>query len=63
MAAGLVGALAGLVLALAYVAFARALSRRVELDDTRKALKVSALVQVVLLPLMGFAAGRLLYGD
>ena len=63
MSAGLMGAAAGLVLALGYMVFARALSRRVELEDTRKALRVSAVVQIVLLPLMGYAAGRLIYGD
>jgi hypothetical protein len=63
MSAGIIGALAGLVLALGYLAFARALSNRVELEDTRKALNVSAAVQIVLLPVMGYAAGTFAFGD
>ena len=63
MSAGIIGALVGLVLALGYLGFARALARRVELDDTRKALNVSAIVQIVLLPAMGYAAGTFAFGD
>jgi phosphate/sulfate permease len=63
MSAGIVGALVGLALALGYLAFARALGRRVELEDTRKALNVSAIVQIVLLPVMGYAAATFAFGD
>ena len=63
MTPGIIGALVGLVLALGYVAFARSLSRRVELEDTRKALKTSAIVQIVLLPVMGYVAGTFAFGD
>jgi hypothetical protein len=63
MSAGVLGALAGLALALGYLVFARALGRRVELDDTRRALNVSAIVQIVLLPVMGYVAATFAFGD
>jgi biopolymer transport protein ExbB/TolQ len=57
LSASLIGAGLGLVAALVSVAFLRALSARVDLPETRQALKVSGLVQLVALPLMGWFAG------
>ena len=63
MSANLIGALLGLVAALASAAFLRALAARVELPETKQALKVSGAVQLVLLPVLGWFAGSVFAGD
>ena len=63
MSAGLIGAATGLAVALGSVAFLRALSNRVDLPETRHVLKVSGLVQLVALPLMGWFAGSYFAGE
>jgi len=49
-----IGALIGLALALAEIVFLRALAARVDLPETRRALKVAGLVQLVLFPAIGW---------
>lgn len=63
MSAALIGALAGLVVALAELVFLRALTRRVELAETKRALNVAGAVQLVLLPVAGWLIGPLVVGD
>jgi drug/metabolite transporter (DMT)-like permease len=59
----LIGALVGLVIALGFAAFSVALGRRVDLDDTRKALRVSALIQLIVLPVAGWFVAPAIFGD
>ena len=63
MSVALAGALAGLVLALIELLFLRALSRRVDLPETRTALGVAGMVQIVLFPVMGWFISPLLFGE
>jgi hypothetical protein len=58
-----VGALAGLALALAELLFLRALSRRVDLPETKAALRVAGRAQLVLLPTAGWFAAPYLFGE
>lgn len=63
MSAGLIGAFLGLGAALASAGFLHALAGRVDLPETRRALHVSAVVQIVLLPVVGWFAGPLIAGE
>ncbi|MCO6050731.1 hypothetical protein NGM99_13165 [Mesorhizobium sp. RP14(2022)] len=63
MNAAMVGAGAGLILALAEFAFFQMLAKRVDLPETRKALRVTAILQIVLFPVVGWFVGPLLFGD
>lgn len=63
MSLSVIGALVGLVLALAFAAFSKILSGRVDLEDTRRALRISALVQIVILPVAGWFIAPALFGD
>ena len=63
MTSGLIGAIVGLGIALVDIVVLRALSRRVDLDETRKVLAVTGWSQLVLLPAAGFAVGHYLFGD
>ena len=63
MSVALAGALAGLGLALLEFLFLRALSRRVDLPETRTALAVAGMVQVVLFPVLGWFAAPYLFGE
>jgi hypothetical protein len=63
MSVGATGALLGLMAALASCLFLRALSGRVDLPETKQALKVSGAVQLVVLPVMGWFAGSFIAGD
>ena len=63
MSLPMIGALVGLVIALGFAAFSFALSRRVDLDETRKALHVSALIQLIVLPVAGWFVAPALFGD
>ncbi|PZO76759.1 MAG: hypothetical protein DI629_15550 [Mesorhizobium amorphae] len=57
------GAGLGLALALAELLVIRALSRRVDLPETRQALRVAAMVQIVLFPVAGWFILPLVFGD
>jgi hypothetical protein len=63
MSLSLIGALAGLLIALGFAAFSFALGRRVDLDETLKALHVSALIQLIVLPVAGWFIAPALFGD
>lgn len=63
MSAPMAGLLLGLVLAVGFFLFSRALSRRVELEETRQALRISSMVQFVIMPGLGYLAGWLITGD
>ena len=63
MSVSVIGALVGLAAALASMAFLNALAKRVDLPETKRALKVSGAVQLVLLPVMGWFAGSVFAGE
>jgi hypothetical protein len=63
MSAPVIGALVGLGIALVSFAFLRTLAGRVELDDTKRVLNVTGLVDLVLFPVVGWLAGTFIWGD
>jgi hypothetical protein len=63
MSLPLIGASVGLLIALGFAAFSFALGRRVDLDETRKALHVSAMIQLIVLPVAGWFIAPALFGD
>ena len=63
MGASVIGALVGLLIAAADYFLLRLLASRVDLDDTKRVLKITGLSQFVLLPIVGWFAGPFLVGD
>lgn len=63
MSAPLIGALLGVLIAAADYAVLNMLARRVDLDDTKKALRVTGLVQFLLLPAVGWFAAPYVIGE
>jgi hypothetical protein len=63
MSAGIVGALIGLVIAIADFALLRLLASRVELPETKRVLNVTGLSQLVLLPIVGYFVAPLFAGE
>jgi hypothetical protein len=63
MSAGIVGALIGLVIAIADFALLRLLASRVELPETKRVLNVTGLSQLVLLPIVGYFVAPLFVGE
>lgn len=63
MSAAMIGALVGLVLAVADFALLRLLATRVDLDETRRVLNVTGMIQLVLLPVVGWFVAPLIAGD
>ncbi len=63
MSASLTGAFVGLLLGVASMIFMRVLAGRVDLPETKRALTVSGIVQIALLPVMGWFAGSLFAGE
>ncbi|MBP0440301.1 hypothetical protein [Tianweitania sediminis] len=63
MSVAAIGAIVGLLIALGFATFSVALGRRVEFDDTRRALRVSALVQLIVLPVAGWFIAPAIFGD
>jgi hypothetical protein len=63
MSAGMIGALAGLVIAAADFALLRLLASRVDLPETRRVLNITGLSQFVLLPIVGWFVGPLFIGE
>ena len=63
MSAGMIGALIGLVIAIADFALLRLLASRVELPETKRVLNVTGLSQLVLLPIVGFFVAPLFSGE
>ncbi len=63
MSFALAGALVGLGLALFELFFLRALAKRVDLPETRTALAVAGVVQIVLFPVLGWFTAPYLFGE
>lgn len=63
MSPSAIGAFVGLGLALASAGFLYALSRRVEMPETKRVLYITAAVELVLLPMMGWFVGPLFAGE
>jgi hypothetical protein len=63
MNVGIIGALAGLVLAAVDFLLLRTLASRVELPETKRALKITGLTQFVLLPVIGFFMASYVIGE
>ncbi|MCX7305096.1 MAG: hypothetical protein NTV73_12295 [Hyphomicrobiales bacterium] len=59
----MIGALVGLAIAAADYLLLRLLASRVDLDDTKRVLRITGLSQFVLLPIVGWFAGPFLAGD
>ena len=63
MSAGLIGALAGLAIAVADFVLLRMLAARVDLPETKKVLNITGLSQFVLLPAIGYFVAPYVVGD
>ena len=63
MSASVIGALVGLAIAAVDYFLLRMLASRVDLDDTKRVLKITGLSQFVLLPIVGWFAGPLIAGE
>ena len=63
MSAALLGALAGLAIAVVDFALLRLLASRVDLAETKVALNVTGAIQLVLLPVVGWFVGQYAFGD
>jgi len=63
MGAAGIGALVGLVIAVADFALLRLLATRVDLPETRRVLNITGIIQLVLLPVMGWFVGPLFVGE
>jgi len=63
MSAAAIGVLVGLLIAVADFALLRLLATRVDLQETKRVLNVTGMVQLVLLPVMGWFIGPLFVGE
>ncbi|MFP1631400.1 hypothetical protein ACLB6G_06645 [Zhengella sp. ZM62] len=63
MSAAAIGALIGLVVAAVDWALLRALSGRVDMEETKLALKAAGLVQFLLLPVIGWFVAPYVIGE
>ena len=63
MTPSLIGALVGVLIATADYFLLRLLASRVDLEDTRRVLKITGLSQFVLLPIVGWFVGPLFAGE
>ena len=63
MSASVIGALVGLAIAAVDYFLLRMLASRVDLEDTKRVLKITGLSQFVLLPIVGWFSGPLIVGD
>lgn len=63
MSAAGIGALVGLLIAAADYAVLRLLASRVDLEETKRVLKITGLSQFVLLPIVGWFVGPLFAGE
>ncbi len=63
MSSALIGSLVGVAVAVIDFAALSVLARRVDLDDTKKALRITGLVQFVLLPVVGWFAAPYVIGE
>lgn len=63
MSAGMIGALIGLVVAIADLLLLRLLASRVSLPETRQVLNLVGLSQLFLLPVAGWLVGHYAFGE
>jgi hypothetical protein len=63
MSVALIGGLAGLVIGIASLVFSRMLAGRVDLPETRQALRISGIIQLIFFPVAGWFIAPLLFGD
>ncbi len=63
MSVALMGAVAGLVIGIASLVFSRMLAGRVDLPETRQALRLSGIIQLIFFPVAGWFVAPLLFGD
>ncbi len=63
MSVALIGALVGLGIAVVDLMLLRMLASRVDLPETKTVLNVTGLVQLVLLPVVGWFAAPFLVGE
>jgi hypothetical protein len=63
MSGSLIGALIGIVIAVADFVVLKMLAGRVDLDETKRVLNVTAASQFVLLPLVGWFVGPYVFGE
>ncbi|MCO6390750.1 hypothetical protein GTW25_06880 [Aliihoeflea aestuarii] len=63
MSTALIGALVGLGIGIVDFAFLRLLATRVDLAETKTALNVAGVSQLVILPVIGYVVAPYLFGD
>jgi hypothetical protein len=63
MSGSVIGALVGIVIAAADFVVLKMLAGRVDLDETKRVLNVTAASQFVLLPLVGWFVGPYVFGE
>ena len=63
MSASAIGALVGLAIAAVDYVLLRLLAARVDLDDTKRVLKITGISQFALLPIVGWFAGPFVVGE
>ena len=63
MSASAIGAFLGLGLALVSAGFLYALSRRVDMPETKRVLHLTAAIELFLLPVIGWFVGPLIAGE
>jgi hypothetical protein len=61
--AALIGAMVGLAVAAVDYFLLRLLASRVDLPETKRVLNITGLSQFVLLPIVGWFAGPLIFGE
>jgi hypothetical protein len=63
MSTALIGGLAGLAIGIVDFVFLRVLATRVDLAETKTALNVAGVSQLVILPVIGYVVAPYLFGD
>ncbi len=63
MSAGLIGAIVGLLVAVADFALLRMLAARVDLPETKRVLNITGFSQFLLLPVIGYFVAPYLAGE
>jgi hypothetical protein len=63
MSAGVIGAIVGLLVAVADFALLRMLAARVDLPETKRVLNITGLSQFFLLPVIGYFVAPYLAGE
>ena len=63
MSTALIGGLVGLAIGIVDFVFLRVLATRVDLAETKTALNVAGVSQLVILPVIGYVVAPYLFGD